>query len=127
METEETRRTRFAADLERRRHYRLECEIRGRCRLTEDGRDGEAVVRNLGLGGARVEMPFELPIPCAVELVLPPLEGGGLKLAELTLPCNVAWTTAEANGGLHSVGLQFANLDARARTRICDYLYALGA
>ena len=105
---------RLALDLSRRKHFRVDCDLKVTFRLIDDDSRHEGVLRNIGLGGARLDCDLDLPMPCRLELELP----GGADEAKIVLPCSVAWTVADRGEGPFPTGLQIAPIDEATRKRL---------
>lgn len=111
--------SRLAADLERRAHFRLECDLTAEFDAPEAEASGEATVSSIGFGGARADLPVDLPIPCALTLKIrtlgPPLE----------IECEVAWTTTMNDSAPYPTGLKFAGLSDKLKARLFEILIDL--
>ncbi|HGY89939.1 MAG TPA: PilZ domain-containing protein [Planctomycetes bacterium] len=125
MVSEDERKARCLADLERRRHFRVDVDIVAVYRTPDAEKDRSAHVVKLGLGGARLLLDHELPVGCQLDLVLPPLEGTHAR--ELRIPAQVAWSTEEPTGGGFQIGMKFLNLEERTKAGLIDRIVeALG-
>ena len=118
---------RLAVNLSRRKHFRLECTIRATFEAPSAGARGDLIVRNIGLGGARIDAPVEFPMPCNIALKLPPQDTLADPQPELELECQVAWTVADRAEGPYPTGIQFGALDENMRRRLFRYLAAVMA
>ena len=118
---------RLALNLSRRKHFRLECSIRASFEAAAADACGDLIVRNIGLGGARIDAPVEFPMPCSMVLKLPAQEATHEPQPELQLQCEVAWTVADRAEGPFPTGIQFGALDEETRRRLFRYLAAVMA
>ncbi len=114
---------RLALDLSRRKHFRVECKFQARFTILGGGEpvEGTATIRNLGLGGARIDCPIDLPMPCDLKVFLPASDVS----PELVLDCRVAWSVAERGECPFPAGLQILNVDAAKRKALFRYVAAL--
>ncbi|MCB9831429.1 MAG: PilZ domain-containing protein [Planctomycetes bacterium] len=114
---------RLALDLSRRKHFRLECSLEAsyRYRNGDDEVVGQALVRNIGLGGARIDCDQELPMPCRMTLVLPAMAEEGV----LEIPASVAWSVVDRGTGPYPTGIQILDQDEKAWSRLFRYIAAL--
>ena len=113
---------RLALDLSRRKHFRLECSISAEYVDESGEKSGKLVIRNIGLGGARVDAPVEFPMPFSFLLKMPAQDSMAVPQPALDLQCHVAWTVADKAEGPYPTGIQFAPLDDRMRQRLFRYL-----
>ncbi len=116
------RKARCLADLERRRHFRVDVVIDAVYRTPDAEKDRCARVVKLGLGGARLLLDHELPVGCRLDLLLPPHLGASSR--KLRIPAQVAWSTEEPTGGSFQVGLKFVNLDDATKEGVVDRVVA---
>ncbi|MCA9319291.1 MAG: PilZ domain-containing protein [Planctomycetes bacterium] len=122
MSGPQAKRDRLLCDLERRQHFRLECGVDASFQLVDSDEPRPARVSKLGLGGARVDFPIELPIPCHLTLHLPARNTEDGKVRALSLPCRVAWTTAQEDALVHPTGVQFQALSLAQKNGLVEYL-----
>jgi hypothetical protein len=104
----------------RRRHFRLACEIPVRYR-TSSGTEGEATLVNIGMGGARVDLPAEVTLPADLDLEIP-RDGGPLRVVG-----RVIWSVLDEEGGPVPTGVQFQQMDDGTRRGLYDLLTELDA
>ena len=104
----------------RRRHFRVACRIPASFRVPSTDVDGTAEVVNVGLSGARIDFPVELPMPSHVDVTIRP-EGG----EPITLAAEVAWTVAETENGPYPTGVRFHELDDATCARLEHLVSAL--
>ncbi len=116
---------RLALDLSRRKHFRLECSINTQFEAADADLSGQIIVKNLGLGGARVDAPVELPMPCVMQITLPSQGSGTDPQPELKLECQVAWTVADRAEGPFPTGIQFTDIDDTKKQSLFRYLAAV--
>ncbi len=121
----ETAEERLAHDLSRRKHFRLECSVRASIEAPSAELAGDVIIRNIGLGGARVDIPVELPMPCAIRLILPGQNGSLESEPAIELSGQVAWTVADRAEGPFPTGIQFAALDEDCRRKLFRYIACL--
>ncbi len=122
MVSEDERKARCLADLERRRHFRVDVDIEAVYRTPDAEKDRSAHVVKLGLGGARILLDHELPVGCRLDLVLPP--GAGDHTSDVRLPAQIAWSTEEPTGGGFQIGMKFLDLNERAKAGLVDRIVA---
>ncbi len=117
---------RLALDLSRRKHFRLDCSIDAHFRTRSGGEtiEGDVKLRNIGLGGARIDCDVELPMPCELVLELPELPEAPVT-GSLWLDCRVAWTVADRGKGPFPTGLQIVELDEARKKQLFSYIAAL--
>ena len=111
----------------RRRHHRVACALDAGCRLQgpADGRAFTAKVVNLGMGGARVDLPERAPLPGRLTLTLPAIGGTVPDPAPIVLEARVVWTVKDAEGAPFPTGIQFTDMGDEARRRLYRYLSEL--
>ena len=103
----------------RRRHFRIDCDVSVTFRTAENGPSGTARLANLGLGGARVDFPEELPMPTDLWLSIPFGE------ATVSVKGRVIWTVMDESGGPVPTGVQFQRLDDATRRSLYDLIGTL--
>ena len=107
----------------RRHHYRVECDVHVNYQVLQDGRKGSARLVNLGLAGARLDLPEMVDLPADVRLELQPIhdsEPDGL----LVIEGRVVWTVADEEGGPYPSGVIFQAVDGACRKRLHAYIGA---
>ena len=115
-----------ARAIERRNHHRVAARLDATLLFNSTGEVVRSVVVNLGLGGARVDLPLEATLPGSVTLQLPALAGPPAT-SPIEIPAQLAWTVTDREGGPYPTGLQFTKLDEKVRSRLDDYLTVLGS
>ena len=119
--SQEEKEERLALDLSRRKHFRLECALKAEFEADSIPALGDIIIRNIGLGGARLDSPIEWPMPCRFQLRLPAqLEAGESNALEIS--CTIAWTVADKAEGPFPTGVQFTNLDEGIKGQLFSYL-----
>jgi hypothetical protein len=111
--------------LGRRRHYRLQCDLETGFRFVGNDTTGKGQLVNIGLGGARMDFPIEVPLPAEVVLTLGLPEAGTRPRIDLELPARVVWTVADQEGGPYPTGVQWRELGDETRSRLHELLRAL--
>lgn len=111
----------------RRQHQRIECRLPAAFTLGSDGTCGQALVVNIGLGGARVDLPLEVGLVEEIDLEITGPAGlvGDAAATMMRMSGRVMWTTSEPVAGLYPTGLQFLRLDDATRRRLYDLLASL--
>ena len=106
----EQRQGRLAIELGRRAHFRVSTELSVRFQVVDSEVAGGAVIRNLGLAGARVDFDTEIRLPASVRLIIP---GGPNTTGSpaFEVPGEVVWTVAEKSGGPFPSGVAFIAID----------------
>lgn len=99
----------------RRTHLRVECDLAVGFHLRGTGESGRARMADIGLGGARVDLPVPVRIPETVDLTLDIQEAAPLQLSG-----RVVWTVDGSGDGRPSwpTGLQFQTLEDSERRRL---------
>lgn len=112
----------------RRRPTRHDCRLDAEFSVKSSGATGRATIVNLGLGGARVDLPVEVGLPdeLTLKFSLPGPQKGGGAAAALEVTGRVVWTVADQPTGPFPTGLQFPALDDAARRRIYDFIGSTG-
>ena len=118
-----------ATSRRRRQFYRVDCEQEVPFRIDSNGAEGRATLVNLGLGGARIDLPETVRLPALVELSVETTDAMGKPDGEppLSLTGRVVWTVADAEGGPYPTGLQFMEMDDDVRRRLHAYVGCLMA
>lgn len=120
MDAEHRQHDRLAADLERRAHFRVECDLPATYAVPDEDLNGDGCVSNIGFGGARVDFPVDLPIPCRVQLTI--LDTAG---KPLVLECDVTWTTTANDSNTYPTGLRFREVSDKLKARLFELLIDL--
>lgn len=113
---------RLSLDLSRRKHFRLECRFKAAFAGPSGTEHGEIVVRNLGIGGARIDSPCEFPMPSKIVVTLPGRDDLDTPQAEIRLDCHVVWTVADRAEGPFPTGIRFSDVDGELKHRLFCYL-----
>ena len=111
--------------LGRRRHYRLYCELETGFHFLGNDTAGKGELVNVGLGGARVDFPIEVPLPAEVVLTFGLPANGTRARIDLELPARVVWTVADQEGGPFPTGVQWRELSDDTRNQLHELLRAL--
>ena len=107
-----------APPTQRRKHLRVPTRLPVSLR-TQNGETQSAILKDMSLGGALVEVPFELPGQGIVRLKVGPLPNVGL----LSLPTNIA-NQHKVSRGVH-LCLSFHPLTPEEQKTVTDYLHYL--
>ena len=97
----------------RRAHIRVPCALDTTFVVEATGQTGAARCLNIGLGGLRIECPFEITAPTNVQVCLQPPTGDPIEVTT-----RVIWTVTDCIDGPFPTGLSFQNLDDTTRQRI---------
>ncbi len=89
----------------RRAHDRVECDLHTKFVVEVTGQTGTAPCVNIGLGGMRIDFPFEILAPTDIQVRLKRPEG-----EDLDLVARVIWTVTERVEAPFPTGLQFHGL-----------------
>ncbi len=116
---------RLALDMSRRKHFRLSCDVRGEFESADGQMKGNLLVRNIGLGGARIDAPIEFPMPSSFVIKLPAQDSAASPQPALDLKCKVAWTVADRAEGPFPTGVQFTGIEGAAKQQLFRYLAAI--
>ena len=119
-DSQETALEELATNLSNRKHYRLECDIEVLL-LSEDGSQETARLRNVGLGGARVDAIKVHEIPAQFDLLLPARPDRN-EIGEIQIPCRISWTVTENAKAPYPTGLQFMDLNESQKESLFRYL-----
>ena len=106
-----------------RRHFRVSCQLPVEFHLESMGCRGHAPVVNLGLGGARLELPVEVDLPTELGITIP-VEATGDD--PIDLRARVIWTCDDPANATYPTGVQFIGMEEKERQRLYTLIRRLG-
>ena len=111
----------------RRSHFRVPCDVEVEFHIEGTDYHGVARAANMGLGGARLDLPIPVRLPATLRLRIHPaiLGGEAEKIPIFTISGRIIWTVEHHGGGPFPCGVHFQDMDDESLSSLHRFIGVL--